>query len=83
MGVVLPMRAPNYVHDQVMITVKQNHDDDSMMLHEENLQGPNVRRFHEKNRQNGNTVWKIRDFSVTHILREINFGHSRSAKFAI
>ena len=49
MGVVLPMRAPNYVHDQVMITVKQNHDDDSMMLHEENLYGPSVRRFHEKN----------------------------------
>ena len=43
MGVVLPMRAPNYVHDQVMITVKQNHDDDSMMLHEENLQGPSIR----------------------------------------
>ena len=29
------------------------------------------------------TVWKFHDFSITQILREINFGHSRSARFAI
>ena len=29
------------------------------------------------------TVWKFDDFSVTQILREINFGDSRSAKYAI
>ena len=27
-----------------------------------------------------NTVWKFQNFSVTQILREINFEHSRSAK---
>ena len=27
-------------------------------------------------------VWKFQDFSVTQILREINFGESRSSKFA-
>ena len=26
------------------------------------------------------TVWKFHDFSITHILREINFGEFRSAK---
>ena len=26
------------------------------------------------------TVWKVQDFSVTHILRKINFGESRSPK---
>ena len=30
-----------------------------------------------------NTVWKFHDFSVTQILREINFGDSTSAKSAI
>ena len=30
-----------------------------------------------------NTVWKFLDFSVIQILREINLGESRSAKFAI
>ena len=30
-----------------------------------------------------NTVWKLHDFSITQILREINFGDSRSAKSAI
>ena len=30
-----------------------------------------------------NTVWKFHDFSITQILREINFGDSRSAKSAI
>ena len=30
-----------------------------------------------------NTVWKFHDFSVIQILREINFGDSRSAKSAI
>ena len=30
-----------------------------------------------------NTVWKFREFSISQILREINFGDSRSAKFAI
>ena len=29
------------------------------------------------------TVWKFQDFCNTEILREINFGNSRSAKFAI
>ena len=29
------------------------------------------------------TVWKIQDFPVTQILREINFGDSRSAKTAV
>ena len=29
------------------------------------------------------TVWKFLDFSITQILREINFEDSRSAKFAI
>ena len=28
-------------------------------------------------------MWKFRDFSITYILREINFGDSRSAKSAI
>ena len=30
-----------------------------------------------------NTVWKFHEFSITQILREINFGDSRSTKFAI
>ena len=29
------------------------------------------------------TVWKFCDFSIAQILREINFGDSRSAKYAI
>ena len=29
------------------------------------------------------TAWKFQDFSVTHILREINFGESRSSKTAV
>ena len=29
------------------------------------------------------TVWRFRDFSITQILREINFGESRSSKIAI
>ena len=29
------------------------------------------------------TVWKFRDYSITQILREINFGGSRSSKSAI
>ena len=29
------------------------------------------------------TVWKFTDFSITQILREINFGDSRNAKSAI
>ena len=29
------------------------------------------------------TVWKFHDFSITQILREINFGDSTSAKSAI
>ena len=29
------------------------------------------------------TVWKFQDFSIIHILREINFWDSRSAKSAI
>ena len=29
------------------------------------------------------TVWKFQNFSVTHILREINFGVSRSYKTAV
>ena len=29
------------------------------------------------------TVWKFHDFAISLILREINFGESRSAKFAI
>ena len=32
---------------------------------------------------NSNTVWKIRNISITQILREVNFGESRSAKSAI
>ena len=28
-------------------------------------------------------MWKFQDFSITHILREINFGDSLSAKLAI
>ena len=37
--------------------------------------------FHE----NGylNTVWKFYDFAITQILREIELGDSRSAKFAV
>ena len=30
-----------------------------------------------------NTVWKFQDFSITQILREINFAESRSPKSAI
>ena len=30
-----------------------------------------------------NTVWKFPDFSITQILREINFENSRSAKYAV
>ena len=30
-----------------------------------------------------NTVWKFHDFSITQILREINFAESRSAKNVI
>ena len=30
-----------------------------------------------------NTVWKFHDFSITQILREINFGDSASVKSAI
>ena len=33
--------------------------------------------------RNLNTVWKLHDFSITQILREINFEDSRSAKSAI
>ena len=29
------------------------------------------------------TVWKLHDFAITQILREINFGDTRSAKSAI
>ena len=29
------------------------------------------------------TMWKFQDFSVTHILREINFGESRSYKTVV
>ena len=29
------------------------------------------------------TVWKFHDFAITQILREINFGDSRSAKYVI
>ena len=29
-----------------------------------------------------NTVWKFKEFSVTEILREINFGESKSSKIA-
>ena len=29
------------------------------------------------------TVWKFQDFSVIHILREINFGEFRSSKNAV
>ena len=29
------------------------------------------------------TVWKFHDFSVTQILREINFGESKSSKTAV
>ena len=38
-----------------------------------------------KNRKNRcyYTVWKFDDFSITQILREINFWDSRSAKYAI
>ena len=28
------------------------------------------------------TMWKVQDFTVTHILREINFGESRRSKTA-
>ena len=31
----------------------------------------------------GCTVWKFQDFSVFHILREINFGESTSSKIAV
>ena len=30
-----------------------------------------------------NTVWKFHDFSIIQILREINFGDSTNAKYAI
>ena len=33
--------------------------------------------------QHGYTVWKFQDFSITQILRENNFGYSKSAKSAI
>ena len=32
MGVVLPMRAPNYEHDQLVITVKQKHAETSWRI---------------------------------------------------
>ena len=46
---------------------------------------PIQRRLGSENKKNGNivTVWKFHDYSITHILREINFGDSRSAKSAI
>ena len=28
-------------------------------------------------------MWKFYDFAIIQILREINFGHSKSAKYAI
>ena len=40
------------------------------------LQGATKCRVHS------NTVWKFHDFSVTQILREINFGECRSSKNA-
>ena len=33
--------------------------------------------------QSLSTVWKFQDFSVTQILREINYGESRSSKTAV
>ena len=33
--------------------------------------------------RNKGTMWKLHDFSITQILRVINFRHSRSAKSAI
>ena len=30
-----------------------------------------------------NTVWKFQDFSIPHVLPEINFGESRSSKTAV
>jgi len=34
-------------------------------------------------RNDENTVWNFHSFSITQILREINFGDSRSAKSAV
>ena len=31
----------------------------------------------------GGTLWKFHDFSIAQILREINFGESRSSKTAV
>ena len=28
-------------------------------------------------------MWKFQDFAITHILREIKFGHSKSAQSAV
>ena len=44
-------------------------------------------RFHDKqtdeNVNTNSSQWKFHDFSITQILREINFGDSRSAKSGI
>ena len=37
-------------------------------------------KSHNAKFHNDSTVWKFHDFSVTPILREINFGGSRSSK---
>ena len=39
--------------------------------------------FREITVNNFTTVWKFHNFSITQILRQINFGDSRSAKAAI
>ena len=49
---------------------------------------PDVSQFGQKDRHGVHffnfysTVWKFHDFSIAQILREINFGYSRSVKSA-
>ena len=53
-------------------------------LHSKKIQC--IQHFHEifvKPKSTYTTVWKFHDFSITQILREIDFLDGKSAKFAI
>ena len=47
------------------------------MIHGIKKYGQNIEELWES------TVWKFQNFSVTQILREINFGESKSHEFAV
>ena len=46
------------------------------------FRGSNLCRILSPNGSKVYSMWKFHDFSITHILREINFGDSNSAKSA-